>query len=66
MTLENYKGEVLRLLRKQIHDAEYLKAIEPDIEQHYKSCMNAKKLLGGDPDPKSYVLTIQFLYPELP
>lgn len=66
MTLENYKGEVLRLLRQYIRDEDYIKALYPDIEKSYKSCMRVKHLTHCDPDPSAYVMGIQFLYPELP
>ena len=66
MSLEEYREEVLRLLREHIKDEEYINKLGPDIEQHYNSVMQAKEILGYDPDPGGYVLMIQFFYPDLP
>lgn len=66
MTFGEFREEVLRQLRDCIKDEEYISKLGPDIERHYYSGMKAKEILGYDPDPSSYVLGIQFFYPDLP
>ena len=67
MPFEEFRKEVIQMLKQNIKDEEYINAIEYNIKEYYESEKIVNKILDRDQiSPSSYVLGIIYLYPDLP
>ena len=67
MSFEEFRKEVIQMLKQNIKDEEYINALEDNIKEHYESEKRVSNFLGSDQiSPSGYVLGIIYLYPDLP
>lgn len=67
MPFEEFRKEVIQMLKQNIKDEEYINAIEYNIKEYYESEKIVNKILDRDQiSPSGYVLGIIYLCPDLP